>query len=147
MRKEKQLLTPSVPAFFSSLSAHLIKLEEWLIWPHMLGIANKWAQQLAIRTEVLLWSDALPDSYDYLCTSSPDTLLAEPADGGCVWVWGMDRTAVGFRYGTAKLTLSFFFEQSLQNVSFTVFNQARELFVCLFVFFIDSLLAMPAACL
>lgn len=64
------------------LSATLIKLKEWLSWPHMPGTANKWAQQLGIITAVLLWSGALPDSFSNLCTSSPDTLLAEQADGG-----------------------------------------------------------------
>lgn len=94
----------------------------------MLSIANKWAQQLAITTAVLLWSDALPDSYGNLWRSSRDTLLAEQADGGYVWARGMDRTAVGFRYSTAKFTLSFFFKQSPQSVSSTKFNEVKKFF-------------------
>lgn len=81
MQKEKQLLRQS--GFLFLIYQHvLINLKEWLNWPHMLGIANKCAQQLVIRTAVLLWSDALPGSYGNSCTSSSDTLLAEPADGG-----------------------------------------------------------------
>lgn len=90
----------------------------------MLGIANKCAQQLAIRTAVLLRSDALPDSYGNLCTSSSDTLLAEQADGGFECEGWTEQLWVS---ATAQLTLSFSVEHSLQNVLSTMFNQAREL--------------------
>lgn len=65
-------------------------------WSNLLSIPNKLAQQLAIRDAVLLQTDALPDPCADLWTF-PDTLLAERADGGCVWVVGMDGTAVCFR--------------------------------------------------
>lgn len=90
----------------------------------MLGITNKCAQQLAIRTAVLLRSDALPDSCGNLCTSSSDTLLAEQADGGFEYEGWTEQLWVS---ATAQLTLSFSFEHSLQNVFSTMFNQAREL--------------------
>lgn len=66
------------------LSKCLIKLKVWLNWPHLLTIANKWAQQLVIGVVLLLWVDSLPDP-DNLWTSS-DTSLAEQADGECVWM-------------------------------------------------------------
>lgn len=103
--KGKQLLGLSVRLSSLHLSTCLIKWKEWLNWPRVLGGANKWALQLAIRPAARLWSDALPDSYGNLCTS-PDTLLAELADGGFECE-GMDRTAVGFLLDAAKFTLSF----------------------------------------
>lgn len=63
----------------------------------------------------------------------------------------MDRTAVGFRCGTAKFTLSFSSGQNLQNIPSAMFNQARELFLihyfCSLVVLSFSLLFVCLNCL
>lgn len=74
-----------------------------------------------ISTAVLLRGAALPDSYARLCTSSSDTLLAGPADGGfasSVRHGGTDSEQLSVSAATRPSLLTLLF----QNVSYTMFN-------------------------
>lgn len=86
------------------LSECLIKLKVWLNWPHLLTVANKWAQQLVIGAVLLFWVDSLPDP-DNLWTSS-DWLSRQMANA---FEWGTNRTSAGFCFGTAVFIVLLFF--------------------------------------
>ena len=108
-----------------NLSVCLIQLKDWLNWPHLIGTTNN-----SLRSEQRFCSEVMhcqtPMVIDTLILPTHYWLRLQMVD--VCWVWGMDRTAVGFRSGTVKFTLSFSFEHNLFKVSSTTSHLARLFF-------------------